>query len=161
MIFTQIKPEPLHELVLELRAPDSSEGDVMWCLREWASSCQCFLKWVLQTLSFRKCWYRPFGGSSHSEPITLSARLSPPNPTTTLNLQKLHWKARYLPGPTGRHSVIAWGRKQEGGGLVHGIWKPWLFSPRAPSGFNSNSTCNYSENQVLKMANIGNKSQIF
>ena len=44
MIFTQTKPEPLHELVLELRAPDSSEGDVMQCLREWASSRQWFLK---------------------------------------------------------------------------------------------------------------------
>ena len=29
MIFTQPKPELLHESVLELRAPDSSEGDVM------------------------------------------------------------------------------------------------------------------------------------
>ena len=29
MIFTQTKPEPLHEFILEFRAPDSSEGDVM------------------------------------------------------------------------------------------------------------------------------------
>lgn len=42
---------------------------------------------------------------------------------------------------------------------VQGIWRTWPSLLLPPSGFNSSFTCNHRRNQVLRMTNIGSKSQ--